>query len=154
MTIELKVGDTAPDFSAQTHDGQTVRLKEHLGKKKVVLYFYPRDNTPGCTKEACSFRDEQAAIQAKGAVVYGVSGDSAASHNKFIDKFSLNFPLLVDTEKTISTAYGAYGEKTFMGKLGLGIMRKTFIIGLDGKITYANHKVKAEDHALEILKEL
>jgi len=150
----LDVGDKAPDFALLSTTGQTLRLADYLGKQRVVLYFYPRDNTPGCTKEACSFRDNLAAIQAKGAVVLGVSPDSQAAHQKFTDKFQLNFPLLVDADKQTAQAYGAYGEKTNYGKTTLGIIRKTFVIGLDGKIAYADHKVKTEAHAEAILQKL
>ena len=150
----LDVGDKAPAFRLQTGTGEWVSSKDFAGKKRIVLYFYPRDDTPGCTKEACSFRDHRKQILAQDAVVFGVSPDSAASHEKFTAKFKLNFPLLADTEHKVAEAFGAWGEKVLYGKRSIGMIRKTFVIGMDGKIEYANHKVKAEGHGEKILEVL
>jgi peroxiredoxin Q/BCP len=152
--VTLDVGDQAPDFSLPSNTGETINLSDYLGKKRVVLYFYPKDNTPGCTKEACSFRDNLQDIEARDAVVFGVSPDSLKSHGKFKEKYELNFPLLSDKDHSVAEAYGAWGEKSMYGKKYFGIIRKTFIIGLDGKIEYANHKVKAAEHGTEILNTL
>jgi peroxiredoxin Q/BCP len=149
--VLLEPGDKAPDFSLPASTGETISLQDYLGKKRVVLYFYPKDNTPGCTKEACSFRDNLAAIQNKDAVVFGVSPDSLKSHDKFIGKFGLNFPLLSDQDHSVAEAYGAWGEKSMYGKSYMGIIRKTFVIGKDGKIEQAFHKVNAAEHGTEIL---
>jgi peroxiredoxin Q/BCP len=150
----LEVGDKAPAFRLQDGTGEWVSSKDFVGKKRVVLYFYPRDDTPGCTKEACSFRDHQKQILAQDAVVFGVSPDGAASHEKFTAKYKLNFPLLVDTEHKVAEAFGAWGEKVLYGKHSIGMIRKTFVIGKDGKIEYANNKVKAEGHGEKILEVL
>jgi peroxiredoxin Q/BCP len=147
----LEVGDKAPAFRLQTGTGEWVSSKDFAGNKRVVLYFYPKDDTPGCTKEACSFRDHRKQILAQDAVVFGVSPDSAASHEKFTAKYKLNFPLLVDPEHKAAEAFGAWGEKVLYGKRFIGMIRKTFVIGKDGKIEYANHKVKAEGHGEKIL---
>ncbi len=149
--IELNVGDVAPDFSLPSSTGETISLKDFAGKKRVVLYFYPKDNTPGCTKEACSFRDNLSNIESTDTVVFGVSPDSLKSHDKFINKFGLNFPLLSDEDKKVAEAYGAWGEKKLYGKLYFGILRKTFVIGKDGKLEQVFHKVKADGHGQEIL---
>ncbi len=151
-SVELKVGDPAPDFSLPASTGGTISLKNFIGKKRVVLYFYPKDNTPGCTKEACSFRDNLAAIQAQDAVVLGVSADSLKSHEKFIEKFALSFPLLADENHKVADAYGAWGEKSRYGKKYFGMIRKTFVIGKDGKIEHVFHKVRADGHGEEILQ--
>jgi peroxiredoxin Q/BCP len=148
---ELKVGDKAPDFSLPASTGGNVSLKDFRGKKRIVLYFYPRDNTSGCTKEACSFRDNLPRIEQKDTVVLGVSADSLASHEKFIAKYDLNFPLLSDADHKVSEAYGAWGEKSMYGKKYFGMIRKTFVIGKDGKLEHVFHKVKAEGHGAEIL---
>jgi len=150
-SLELKVGDPAPDFSLPASTGETVSLKDFIGKQRVILYFYPKDDTPGCTKEACSFRDNLAQIQALDAVVFGVSADSLKSHEKFIKKFALNFPLLADEGHKVADAYGAWGEKSLYGKKYFGMIRKTFVIGKDGKIEHAFHKVQAEGHGEAIL---
>ena len=148
---ELKVGDKAPEFSLPSSTGETISLKDYLGEKRVVLYFYPKDNTSGCTKEACSFRDELPKIDAMDTVVLGVSPDSLKSHDKFIAKFDLNFPLLSDEDKKVAKAYGAWGEKKLYGKTYFGIIRKTLVIGKDGKLEHVFHKVKADGHGEEIL---
>ena len=155
MSIELKLkeGDKAPEFTAATNGGGKVSLSDFKGKN-VVLYFYPKDNTPGCNKEACGFRDNWETIQKKGAVVLGVSTDSLKAHDKFVEKFKLPFTLLVDDEKKIVTAYGVYGPKTFMGVKYNGTSRVTFLIGPDGKIKKIWPKVKVGEHAEEVVKEL
>ena len=151
--MALQPGDPAPDFSLLDADGNTVSLADFKGKR-VVLYFYPRDNTPGCTKEACGFKDNYSALQSKDVVVLGVSTDDAKAHNKFITKYELPFPLLCDTEATVSTAYESYGLKKFMGKEYMGIKRTTFIIGPDGKLERIYQKVKPADHAAQVLQDL
>ena len=151
--ITLKQGDKAPAFSSTATDGSTVKLSDFKGKS-VILYFYPRDDTPGCTKEACAFRDVYSEIAAKGAVVLGVSVDTVKSHVKFTEKFSLPFPLLADEEKKIVQAYGVWGEKVFMGRKYLGIHRVTFLIGPDGRIKNIWPTVKPEQHAAEVLAAL
>jgi len=148
---DLKPGDKAPLFSLPSSEGGKVSLKDFIGKKRVVLYFYPKDDTPGCTTEACSFRDYSAKIAATDTVVLGVSADSLESHEKFIKKYNLNFPLLSDVEHKTAAAYGAWGEKNMYGKKYFGMIRKTFVIGKDGKLEHVFHKVKAEDHGKEIL---
>ena len=146
----LKEGGKAPDFSTSDSYGKRVKLKDFRGKK-VVLYFYPRDNTPGCTKEACSFRDEFPKLKKLGVNVLGVSPDTEASHQKFIDKYELPFTLLTDPDHAIANAYESYGEKTFMGRKFLGVLRQTFVIDEEGKIEKIFRKVKAADHGKEIL---
>src|SRR5574337_606239 len=133
VDLRLKEGDVAPAFTAGTNGGGTVSLADLKGKD-VILYFYPRDNTPGCTKEACAFRDEFAAFKKCGAVVLGVSTDSAASHDKFAAKYRLPFALLADEDRKIAQAYGAWGEKSFLGRRYQGTHRVTFLIGPDGRI--------------------
>ena len=153
LDLKLKEGDFAPEFSTATNGGGHVSLAELKGKS-VVLYFYPRDDTPGCTKEACAFRDEFAEFKKRGAVVLGVSPDSAKSHDKFVEKFKLPFTLLADEEKKIVTAYGVWGEKSFLGKRYFGTHRVTFLIGPDGRIKKIWPKVKPEEHAAEVLANL
>jgi len=150
MTAKLKEGDKAPEFAATDAEGKTVRLKDLRGKK-VVLYFYPKDDTPGCTKEACSFRDSFARFKKRGIQVLGVSLDSETSHQKFARKFDLPFRLLADTDRAISESYGTYGEKKFMGRTYMGVHRMTFLIDEKGKIKKIFGKVKPEDHAEEVL---
>lgn len=151
--LKLKVGDVAPAFTASTNGGQTVSLADFAGRS-VILYFYPRDDTPGCTKEACAFRDAFADFTAKGAVVLGVSADSVKSHDKFVKKFTLPFPLLADEDKRIVEAYGVWGEKSFLGRRYQGIHRVTFLIGGDGRIQKIWPKVKPVEHAAEVLAAL
>jgi thioredoxin-dependent peroxiredoxin len=153
IEIKLKEGDVAPEFTATTNEGKTVSLSDFRGKS-VILYFYPKDSTPGCTKEACAFRDDFAEFKKKGAVILGVSTDSAKSHVKFVQKYSLPFPLLVDEDKRIVDAYGAYGPRTFMGIKYTGTHRITFLIGPDGKIRKIWLKVKPAEHSREILDAL
>jgi peroxiredoxin Q/BCP len=147
---DLAVGAKAPAFSAPDQSGQTVSLSDFKGKK-VVLYFYPKDDTPGCTVEACSFRDEHSAFQKKGAVVLGVSPDSAKSHTKFIEKFSLPFPLLADEDHKIAEAYGVWVEKSMYGKKYMGVERSTFVIDSRGKLSAVYRKVKPAEHTTEVL---
>ena len=149
MADELQIGDKAPDFSLPDQDGQTVSLKSLKGKQ-VVLYFYPKDDTPGCTKEACGFRDSLKAIEKINTVVLGVSMDNAASHHKFIKKYSLPFPLLCDEDGTVSKAYGAYKKKNMYGRTYWGIERSTFIIDETGKLKAIFRKVKVDGHVDEV----
>jgi len=147
----LKEGDIAPDFKAKNQDGKEIKLSDFRGHK-VVLYFYPKDDTPGCTKEACSFRDTFESFKAKGIKVLGVSTDDEKSHQKFISKYNLPFDLLADTDKSIVSAYGVYGEKSMYGKKYFGVNRTTFLIDENGKIKKIFEKVKPEGHAEEVLK--
>ncbi|HCU99821.1 MAG: thioredoxin-dependent thiol peroxidase [Dehalococcoidia bacterium] len=151
MPITLEAGDTPPNFELQDQDGNIHRLQDYLGQT-VVLYFYPRDNTPGCTKQACGFRDNHKAIREKGALVLGVSTDSAASHKKFREEFDLPFPLLVDKDETVSREYGAWGEKTLYGRKSIGMTRSTFVIGPDGNLLKIWKRAKAADNAEAVLK--
>ena len=151
--MELKVGQKAPDFTAMNDKGEKVKLAELKGKK-VVLYFYPKDDTPGCTKEACAFRDGIDEIKSRGAVVMGVSADSVDSHKKFKSKFDLNFPLLADGDKKMVEAYGVWKEKSMYGKKYMGIERTTFVIDEQGKIAHIFPKVKVDQHYGEVLKAL
>jgi len=153
LELKLKEGDQAPAFTAATNGGGAVSLADFKGKT-VVLYFYPKDDTPGCTKEACAFRDAFAAFKRKGAVVLGVSPDPVKSHAKFAEKFKLPFPLLADEDRQICGAYGVWGEKVFMGRKYQGVHRVTFLIGPDGKIQKIWPKVKPEEHAAEVLAAL
>jgi thioredoxin-dependent peroxiredoxin len=153
LDLKLKEGDKAPDFAAATNSGAQISLKELKGKP-VVLYFYPRDDTPGCTKEACAFRDIYSDFTKAGAVVLGVSTDPAKSHAKFVEKFKLPFPLLADENKEIVEAYGVWGEKSFMGRKYMGTNRVTFLIGKDGKIAKIWPDVKPEQHPAEVLAAL
>lgn len=148
--LKLKEGDPAPDFTVATNGGGRLSLSELRGKT-VILYFYPRDNTSGCTREACGFRDAFAAFRKKGAVVLGVSTDSVKSHDKFVEKYELPFTLLADEEKQIVQAYGVWGEKSFLGKKYLGMHRVTFLIRPDGRIGRIWPTVKPEEHAQEVL---
>lgn len=150
----LKSGDKAPDFKLLNDKGEEVSLSQFLGKKEVVLYFYPKDNTPGCTTEACSFRDNIPKFTSKNAVILGISPDSVKSHQGFIQKQKLNFNLLSDPEGKVAKAYGAWGEKSMYGKKYMGILRTTFLIGKDGKIKKVFEKVKPEGHAQEVLAAL
>ena len=148
--VNLKVGDKAPDFTATTNGGSTVKLSDFTGKP-VILYFYPRDDTPGCTTEACSFRDNFSEFQKRGVVVLGVSTDNVKSHEKFVEKFKLPFPLLADEDKTIVNAYGVWGKKSFLGRKYEGTMRVTFLIDGDGRIKNIWPQVKPDKHITEIL---
>jgi len=150
----LKVGDKAPDFTLQSDKGEMVTLSDFFGKSAVVLYFYPKDNTPGCTKEACSFRDNLDEIIAKRAVVLGISPDSLKSHQNFVKKQELNFTLLSDPDHKVAELFGAWGEKKMYGKTYEGILRTTFIIGKDGTIKHVFEKVKPDAHALEVIEQI
>ena len=152
-TRQLKVGQKAPAFSLPNQDGQIVSLSDYKGKI-IVLYFYPKDDTPGCTKESCAFRDGIDEIHDIGADVIGVSGDSVESHKKFVKKYSLNFPLLSDESKKMLQAYGVWKEKSLYGRKFMGIERTTFIINGNGKIDGIFPKVKVDGHLEEVLAEL
>ncbi len=149
----LTEGNKAPAFSTKDSEGNPVRLLDFRGKR-IVLYFYPRDNTPGCTKEACGFRDTYSQYKDLGITILGISPDTGASHKKFISKYDLPFTLLTDGNHVIAKAYETYGEKSFMGRKFLGIHRTTFLIGANGKIERIFKKVKAEDHAKQVLQAL
>ncbi len=149
----IKLGDVAPDFALPTGDGGTIRLSDLRGKK-VVLYFYPKDNTSGCTKEACSFEAYHSALKKKGAIVLGVSADSADSHAKFAGKFSLSFPLLSDERKKVIRAYGVWKQKSLYGRKFMGIERTTFVIDERGIIRQIFPKVKVEGHVKKVLQVL
>jgi peroxiredoxin Q/BCP len=153
IELKLKAGDIAPPFSAPTNGGGRVSLADFKGQN-VVLYFYPRDDTPGCTKEACAFRDHFAGFRKKGAVVLGVSTDPVKSHDKFAEKFKLPFTLLADEDKKIVTAYGVWGEKSFLGRKYQGTHRVTFLIGPDGRVKKIWPQVKPDEHAGEVLAAL
>ena len=146
-------GDIAPDFSMPDAAGNTVTLSDLKGQR-VVLFFYPRDNTPGCTKEACAFRDAYSDLQAKDVAVFGVSTDSAKSHAKFAAKHDLPFPLLVDEAGEVGTRYGCYGLKKMYGKEYMGITRSSFIIGPDGVLEKVYRKVKPEPHVAEVVADI
>ncbi len=147
----LNKGDDAPDFTAQDTNGKTVKLADLRGSR-VCLYFYPKDDTPGCTKEACSLRDSFAEFEKQNIRIFGVSPDDAKSHQTFTAKFNLPFPLLADTDHSVSEAYGVYGEKSMYGKTYMGVLRTTFLIDEAGKIVKIFRKVKVEEHADEVLE--
>jgi peroxiredoxin Q/BCP len=149
----MDVNDKAPDFSLLDQDENKVSLKDFRGKT-VVLYFYPRADTPGCTKESCEFRDTDKQIQKAGAVILGISADTPKAQKKFQEKYHLPFTLLADTEKKVINAFGVYKEKNMYGKKVMGIARTTFIIGPDGKIKHVFNKVKPEGHAEQVLEYL
>jgi peroxiredoxin Q/BCP len=150
IQIKLEEGDPAPGFSVATSGGGKISLADFKGQN-VILYFYPKDDTPGCTKEACGFRDGFAAFKKKGAVILGVSPDSVKKHDKFVEKFKLPFTLLADEDKAIANAYGVWGEKSFMGRKYMGVFRVTFLIGPNGVIKKIWPAVKPEEHAAEVL---
>ena len=143
---KLAVGDQAPEFGATTDDGRTVKLSDYKGKR-VILYFYPKDDTPGCTAQACSFRDSYATIQEENAVVLGISPDDAKSHLRFKNKFGLPFPLLIDQDHQIAELYGAWGEKTMYGKKYQGIIRSHFAIDESGKLVDVQYNVNPRQSA-------
>jgi peroxiredoxin Q/BCP len=151
--VTLKAGDKAPDFSGKDENGNSISLSGYKGKR-VVLFFYPKDMTPGCTAEACNLGENYSELQSKGFDVVGVSADSEARHQKFIDKYNLPYRLLADTELEVIRAYGVWGLKKFMGKEYDGIHRTTFIIGTDGNLESVITKVKTKDHTAQILGEL
>jgi peroxiredoxin Q/BCP len=142
----LKIGDMAPDFETVDDKGQKVKLSDFRGRR-VVLYFYPKDDTPGCTTQACGFRDNYDAVREKGAVVLGVSPDSLESHQKFRDKLGLPFPLLVDEDKTIANLYGVWGEREFAGRKYMGVQRSHFVIDEQGKLIDVQYGVRPNDSA-------
>ena len=147
----LKPGDKAPEYLGKDENGNDIYLKDYAGKK-VVVYFYPKDSTPGCTAEACSLRDGLSDLAAAGYAVIGVSGDSAASHQRFKDKQRLNFPLIADVDKTLIKKFGAWGEKKMMGRVYDGILRTTFVISPDGIIERVITKVDTKNAAAQILQ--
>lgn len=147
---ELKEGDKAPDFKAKDQFGNEISLKDYKGRK-VVLYFYPKDDTPGCTAQACNFRDNYQELRNAGYEIIGVSADDEKKHQKFTDKYELPFPLIPDTDKKIINAYGVWGEKKFMGRVFDGIHRETFVIDENGKIEKVITKVKTKEAASQIL---
>ncbi len=153
IELKLKVGDVAPEFTVATSGGGKISLADFKGQN-VILYFYPKDDTPGCTKEACAFRDQFADLKNKGAVVLGVSPDPVKKHDQFVEKFKLPFSLLADEDKKIVEAYGVWGKKSFMGRKYLGVYRVTFLIGTDGRIKQIWPLVKPETHAAEVLAAL
>ncbi len=150
---KINAGDQAPDFTLKDQNDQDVNLSSFVGSP-VVLYFYPKDNTPGCTREACAFRDDYAAFKQANAVVIGISPDSVKSHVTFTSKHELPFMLLSDPEKNVLKAYGAWGVKKMFGKESEGVIRSTFLIGADGKVAKAWHTVKVDGHAENVFKEL
>jgi thioredoxin-dependent peroxiredoxin len=156
MSEWIESGKKAPAFTLKADDGSKVKLSDFKGSP-VVLYFYPKDDTPGCTKEACSFRDRKAELEAAGAVVLGVSPDSEERHAKFRDKYDLNFRLLADADHQVAEKYGAWREKNMYGKKSMGIQRSTYLIDADGKVAKVWQRVKVDGHdaqVLEALKEL
>jgi len=150
----LEEGKKAPRFSLPSDSGKTISLDDFKGTHKAVLYFYPKDDTSGCTTQACEFRDSWRAVQSAGAVVLGVSPDGVASHGKFKGKYQLPFPLLADEDHAVAEAYGAWGEKSMYGRKYHGILRTTFVIGTDGRIEKVFQKVKPKGHAAEVLAAL
>lgn len=151
MSEWLEPGTKAPAFQLMSDDGTKVKLSQFKGRP-VVLYFYPKDDTPGCTKEACAFRDAQKKLLKTEAVVLGVSPDDVASHQKFRDKFSLNFPLLADPDHAVAEAYGAWREKNMYGKKSMGIQRSTYLIDRQGKIARVWKKVNVDGHDADVLE--
>jgi peroxiredoxin Q/BCP len=151
--ITLTEGTTAPDFTTVDQAGNIITLSKLKGQK-IILYFYPKDDTPGCTAEACSLRDNYILLKEKGYYIFGVSPDKAASHNKFIDKYKLPFPLIPDTDKIILNAYGVWGSKKMLGKSYEGVIRTTFVIDEKGIIQKIITKVDTKDHAGQLVKEL
>lgn len=153
MSEWIEEGKKAPDFTLATDGGAKVKLSELRGKP-VVLYFYPRDDTPGCTKEACAFRDRQKDLKKLGATVLGVSPDDVASHEKFRDKFSLNFPLLADIDHKVAEKYGAWREKNMYGKKSMGVQRSTWLIDAEGIVRKVWKKVSVDGHDDQVLEAL
>ncbi len=151
--MTLNIGDPAPDFALPDAAGKIVRLADFRGQT-VVVYFYPRDNTSGCTKEACGFRDAYPDFQGRDVVVLGISADDAKAHQKFINKYQLPFPLLCDADGKVAASYGSYGLKKFMGKEYMGVFRHTFVIAPDGTIAQIYRKVKPDAHATQVLQGL
>lgn len=150
MATTLKAGDKAPELNINDQNGNTVKLADYKGKK-LILYFYPKDDTPGCTAEACNLRDNYSALKKKGFEILGVSADNEKKHQKFIEKHSLPFPLLADTEQQVCNAYGVWGKKKFMGREYMGINRTTFVINEKGKIEHIITNVDTKNHTEQIL---
>ena len=148
--MSLQIGDTAPEFSAPNQHGDTVSLADFRGKK-VVIYFYPKDDTPGCTAQACNLRDHYAELQQVGYEVIGISGDGVKSHDKFANKYDLPFTLVADEDKSINEAYGVWKEKSMYGRTYMGTARTTFVLDEEGTITDIIEKVKTKDHTAQIL---
>ena len=151
--VQLKVGDKAPDFTLPSADGTPVSLKDFQGKR-VIVYFYPAAMTPGCTTQACDFRDNLSELDGAGVTVVGISPDPVAKLAKFRDQQGLTFPLLSDVDKTTLTAYGAYGEKKLYGKTVVGVRRSTFVVGADGLLEAAQYNVKATGHVAKLRRDL
>jgi len=153
--VNFEVGQNAPDFEAELTDGTTIRLSEILeGGEKVILYFYPKDSTPGCTKQACDFRDNFDRLKTLGYRIIGVSKDSSKSHSNFINKHNLNFELIVDQDIELHNLYGVWREKMNYGKTYLGVSRSTFVIGLDGNFEFVGYNVRATGHVDRLMNEL
>jgi len=148
--MSIEVGDKAPNFSLRDQDGNSVSLDSFLGKK-VIVFFYPKDDTPGCTVEVCNFRDDFEMYEEKNAVLLGISKDGEESHRKFISKFNLPFTLLCDEDHAVAEAYGAWGEKSMYGRKYMGIIRTTVVVDADGKVEQIFEKVKPKDHSKELL---
>jgi thioredoxin-dependent peroxiredoxin len=148
----IPTGGPAPSFELDASTGQRIKLSDFAGKNTVVLYFYPKADTPGCTKQACGFRDARAAYEKVGVVVLGISPDPIAKVKRFAEKFRLNFPLLADPDHSIADQYGVWGEKKFMGRRYMGVARTTFVIGKDGRIAHVFENVKAAGHEQEVLR--
>ena len=148
----IKAGMTAPKFELPASGGQAISLADYAGKQMVVLYFYPKADTPGCTKETCGFRDSLAGFKKAGVAVLGISPDPVAKVQKFADKFKLNFPLLADADHAVADKYGVWGEKKFMGRKYMGVLRTTFVIGKEGKIAHVFENVKPEGHENQVLE--
>ena len=148
--MSIQTGSIAPDFSIASSSGKTVSLSDFRGQT-VIVYFYPKDDTPGCTKEACSFRDTFDALSNAGVTVLGISPDSVESHNKFIEKFNLNFQLLSDPDKSTAQNYGAWGEKNMYGKIVVGMKRMSFLVNPEGTVQHVWSKVKTESHGKDVL---
>ena len=151
MRIQLKIGDTAPEIRAKDQQGHSFSLLKYLGKK-VIIYFYPKDSTPGCTAESCDLRDNYVYLQKQGFEVIGISTDSQKSHLKFIEKYKLPFLLISDTDKLVVNDYGVYGQKKFLGKSYMGIFRTTFIIDEKGKIEEIITNVETKNHSKQIIE--
>jgi peroxiredoxin Q/BCP len=150
---QLEEGAQAPTFTLPDQDGDRVSLDDFKGSK-VLVYFYPADDTPGCTKEACQFNDNLAGFQAAGVPVIGISPDDAVSHQRFRNKYGLRFPLLTDTDHTVMDGWGAWGEKTSYGRTSVGVLRSTFLLDENGRVERAWHNVKADGHAASVLSQL
>jgi thioredoxin-dependent peroxiredoxin len=152
--MSLEVGKKAPNFSYLNSENKKTQLSDLFGPKGLILYFYPRDNTPGCTTEACDFRDSNEQLKKLGFNIAGISKDNLSSHNKFIEKFNLNFELIPDTDHSICELYGVWQEKKFMGKTSMGIVRTTFVLDNKGKILKIYPNVKVKDHVIKITEDL